>query len=109
MSSIKKMALLISILGVLLLPATAQAAIVSTAEALSPTERHALIKTLEQKEIQQQLIALGVNSAHTLTRVNHLSDKELIQLRDNLKVLPAGAGISTVDLLLVIILILLLL
>jgi hypothetical protein len=106
---IKKSVLLLSVLGVLFASiASSQAAIVSTSEILIQSERTQLVNMLERKDVQQQLIELGVDPESSLMRVEQMTDEELAQLKGQLGVLPAGAGIGTTDLLLIIILLVLL-
>ena len=110
MSLLKKSGIWLSMLGILFIQMTsAQAAMVGTPEILSQSERIQLVNMLEREDVQQQLIELGVDPKSSLARVNQMTNEELIQLNGHLSELPVGAGISTVDLLLVIILILLLL
>ncbi len=105
----KKSVLWLSFLGIFLMSiASAQAAMVSTSEVLLQTERVQLVNMLERKDVQQQLVELGVDPESSLKRVEHMTNEELAQLRGHLSELPAGAGIGTTDLLIIIILILLL-
>ena len=109
MSVLKKLGLLLVMLGLLLgqvLPA--QAAMVSNADLVQQMERGELVEMLQRDEVQQQLIELGVDPAASLGRVNQMSDEEVAKLNGQISELPAGAGLSTVDLLLIIIIILLL-
>lgn len=109
MSVLKKLGLLLVMLGLLLgqvLPA--QAAMVSNADLVQQMERGELVEMLQRDEVQQQLIELGVDPAASLARVNQMSDEEVAKLNGQISELPAGAGLSTVDLLLIIIIILLL-
>jgi hypothetical protein len=104
---IKKSVLLLSVLGVLFASiASSQAAIVSTSEILIQSERTQLVNMLERKDVQQQLIELGVDPESSLMRVEQMTDEELAQLKGQLGVLPAGIG--TTNLLLIIILLVLL-
>lgn len=91
-----------------MLSATAQAAMVNTNEILSQPERTRLVQTLNREDVRQHMIELGVDPEASLARVNQMSDEEVAELNNRLTELPAGAGISTVDLLLIIIIILLL-
>lgn len=109
MSVLKKSGLLLVMLGLLLgqmLPV--QAAMVSNTELVQQMERGELVEMLQRAEVQQQLIELGVDPAASLARVNQMSDQEVAELNGQIRELPVGAGLSTVDLLLIIIIILLL-
>ena len=106
---IKKSLLLLSILGVLFVSMTSvQAAMVSTSDILMQSERAQVVNMLEREDVRQQLIAMGVDPEASLMRVEHMTNEELVQLNGHLGELIAGAGIRTIDLLLVIILVILL-
>ncbi len=87
--------------------AAAQAAMTGTAETLSDSRRTQLVNMLERKDVQQQLIARGVDPGASLARVNEMTDAELLQLSGHIDELTAGAGVSTVELLLIIIILIL--
>jgi len=107
---LKKSAVWLSILGLLLIHmATAQAEVVGTAEVLSDSKRTQLVNMLERKDVQQQLIEHGVDPIASLARVNEMTDEELVQLNGHIDELIVGAGVSTVELLLIIILLILIL
>lgn len=91
-----------------MLMAPSQAAMVETSDIISQSERNQLLSTLEQKNIQQQLVDLGVDPEASIARINQMTNEELKQLNGQLNELPVGAGISTTDLLLIIILVILL-
>lgn len=107
---LKKSAVWLSILGLLLIHmATAQAEVIGTAEVLSDSKRTQLVNILERKDVQQQLIEHGVDPIASLARVNEMTDEELVQLNGHIDELIVGAGVSTVELLLIIILLILIL
>ncbi len=87
----------------------AQAAMVSTPELLQQSDRTELVNLLRREDVQQQLIEMGVNPAASLRRVDQMTDQEVASLQGQIASLPAGAGLSTTDLLLIIILLLILL
>jgi hypothetical protein len=89
--------------------ATAQAAIVGTTDVLTDTKRAQLVRELEREDIQQQLIEMGVDPESAAKRIGNMTDEELTQLDGQLSALPAGAGFSNVELLLIIIIIILIL
>ena len=92
-----------------LLMNSAQAAMVSTSEILADSNRAVLLENLERKDVQQQLIEMGVDPQSAIKRVESMSDEEVAEINGQLETLPAGAGrISTVELLLIIIIIILL-
>ena len=107
---LKKSATCISILSLFLMHmATAQAAIIGNADVLSDSERTQLINLLERKDVQQQLIEHGVDPEASLARVNQMTHEEIAQLNGRIDKLTAGAGVSTVELLLIIIILVLIL
>jgi len=91
----------------MLLMASSQAAIVTTTEIVSDSNRTQLLEKLQRKDVQQQLTEMGVDSQAAIGRVNNLTDEEIAQINGKLNNLPAGAGTSTTELLLIIIIILL--
>lgn len=94
---------------VMLFMGSAQAAMISTSEALTETNRAELHNVLERNDVQQGLIEMGVDPAAAMERVNSMTDEEIAQIHGQLDILPAGAGIGTTDLLLIIIILILLL
>ncbi len=108
MSMTKKSALLISLLGFLAIYfSPVQAAMISTESAFGEVDRVQLATMLEREDVQQQLVEMGVDPADALARVEQMTDKEVVELRGQIAQLPAGAGVSTIELLLIIILIIL--
>lgn len=110
MSMIKKVGVLLSLLSMLALGllAPAQAAMVTTADALGPMQREQLVELLERQDVQQQLVEMGVDPADALARVDQMTPEELAQLNGQIAQLPAGAGTTgLIQLLLIIIIIIL--
>ena len=106
---LKKSGIWLVMLGVVFMQMTsAQAAMVATPEILLQSDRKQLVKMLEREDVQQQLVELGVDAETTITRVNQMTEEELVQLNGHLSELPVGAGLSTVDLLIIVILVILL-
>ncbi len=56
----------------------------------------------------QQLIELGVDPVAAIDRVNQMTEVEITRMQGKIDKLPAGAGLSTVELLLIVLLIVLL-
>jgi len=103
----KKFAFLLSLLAMMIIyMSSAQAKFESTDEVLHSGDRLQLVQVLERQDVQQQLIMLGVDPASAKERVNQMTDSEISRINGRLEELPAGAGLSTVDLLLIIILLL---
>jgi len=108
MSSTRKAGLLISLLSFLALCLSpVQAVMVSTEGAIGKVERAQFVTMLEREDVKQQLIEMGVDPADALERVSQMTDQEVAELNGKIAQLPAGAGVSTVELLLIIILIIL--
>ena len=107
MKQIKRF-LVVSMLCLLTLPA--HAAMVSSPELLAaaPASQSADFSA-QQQHVLQQLIDHGVDRATAIERVQKLDPHQLAELQVQIEDLPAGAGVSTTDLLLIIILLVLLL
>lgn len=90
-----------------LLATSAQAAIVTTPEILTDSGKTQLLEKLQQRDVQQQLVEMGVDPRAAIKRVNNMTDEEIAQINHQLDELPAGAGLSNVELLLLIIIIIL--
>jgi hypothetical protein len=86
----------------------AYAALVSTAELLDQQSRNELIEKLERRDIQAQMVELGVDPQAALDRVEAMTDQEIAQLNGQLAALPAGGELSTLEWLLIIVIILIL-
>lgn len=93
---------------VTLLMSSAQAAMVSTSDILAESNRATLLENLERKDVQQQLVDMGVDPEAAVKRVNSMTDEEVAEINGQLETLPAGAGLSNIELLLLIIIIILL-
>ncbi len=106
MNYLKKLGL-VTALWLMMLPA--HAAMVGTAELLTTTpDPTQLINALQNQRVQQQLIELGVDPVAAIDRVNQMTEVEIARMQGKIDQLPAGAGLSTVELLLIILLIVLL-
>lgn len=75
---------------------SAAGAVVSTEQAMQLEDRAQLIdrinSTLAERQIREQLVAMGVDPQEAESRVAALSDGELVLLDQQLAGLPAGAG-----------------
>gem|GEM_PF-1136419 len=110
MTIVKKMGWLLSMLGMVFLALSpVQAAMVSTDDAMAGPQRQQLVEMLERQDVQQQLVAMGVDPANALARVDQMTVEELVQLNGQIEQLPAGAGVGTLELLLIIIILILIL
>jgi hypothetical protein len=75
----------------------AQAALIKTSdmqkvEQLS-YDRQQIIQLINQDEVREKLIAMGVDPDLAKNRVNQMTASELTQLNDQIDQLPAGGGI----------------
>lgn len=85
------------------------AAMVPTDQLSAEPERAQLARYLDQREhVKQQLIELGVDPIEATKRVNQMSDQQISTMQGKISELPAGAGVSTTNLLLIIIVLILL-
>lgn len=79
------------------LAASASAAVISTPDAFHAVERQAQLDTIQRQlaraDVQEAMVALGVDPADAQMRVTALSDAELTQLATRLDELPAGGSI----------------
>ena len=89
---------------------TVAAAVVPTSEALimeRPAERLAAVQArLARSDVQQAMIALGVDPVEAQLRVAALDERELVQLQGHLDELPAGGILALIGVVFVILLIL---
>jgi len=89
---------------------TAAAAVVSTGDALAmerPTDRLAAVQAgLARSDVQQAMIALGVDPVEAELRVAALDERELVQLQGHLDELPAGGILALIGAVFVVLLIL---
>lgn len=88
----------------------AQAGMVGNEQLLNDasSQREAIIHTLQREEIRAQLVEMGVSTQNVHQRVERLTDAEVARLHQRLDSLPVGGNLSTVELLLIILLIVLL-
>lgn len=93
---------------VTLLMSSAQAGMVGTSEILDDSSQAILLEKLERTDVRQQLIEMGVDPQAAIKRVASMTDEEIAEINGQLDTLPAGAGLSNVELLLLIIIIILL-
>jgi len=108
MRALKKAGIFLSLLGIMLIQlGSAQAAMVSNSEILNKLDQTQIVDQFERQDVQKQLTDMGVDPVSALARVNRMTEQEVAELNGQLSHLPAGAGVSTVELLLIIILVIL--
>ena len=89
---------------------SAFAAMVPTAQlADEPSAAQLSSYTEQRQQVTQQLIEQGVEPEEATKRVNQMTDQQISAVQGKIAELPAGAGVSTTNLLLIIILVILLL
>lgn len=88
----------------------AQAAMISNPQSqqanAEAVERAELVAALQRKDVQQQLVALGVDMEAAQERVNALSAEEIAQLNHAIADMPAGGVIEVVGVVFVVLLVL---
>jgi hypothetical protein len=93
--SIVSLLTILSMTSLFALPA--QAAIVSNAsivnEAQHNLNKQEVLAQLDRTDIQEKLVAMGVDIDDAKTRVAQMNEQELAQLNENFEQLPAGSGI----------------
>lgn len=76
---------------------SASAAIISTQSALAAQERQERVSAIQhqlaREDVQQQMMALGVDPEMAQERVASLTEAELQQLQQHLDKLPAGGSL----------------
>jgi hypothetical protein len=89
--------MVVNLFGFGMLSSVAQAGMVSTSEVQQAEQlsydRQEIIQLLEQDEVRNNLIALGVDPVNAGERVNLMTDAELAQLSAQIDELPAGGDI----------------
>jgi citrate lyase beta subunit len=102
-----------SILAMTLYLPAAHAVIIDTETAAQTAEtqqdRSRLHDALDREQVKARLLALGVAPAQLQARIDALTDVEAQALAKNLDAMPAGGNLSTVELILIIILLVILL
>jgi hypothetical protein len=106
---LKKLALSLLIAGgAIFVSLPAQAAMVGTAEinnSMVGLELNQAAIRQKREWIHQQLLAHGVSPADSRSRVDMLSDSQVVQIHQKIDEMPAGAGIGGVILVVFIVLV----
>ena len=78
----------------------ANAALVSTDQMLEQAQtsvsRDQIISAFEREDVRQVLVSKGVDLDAARARINAMSDQEIAALHSDIDSLPAGAGVGTV-------------
>ena len=104
MNYLKKLGITLSFI---LMTLPAHSAMVSTPELMISPEQIQLIDALQNQQVRKQLIEMGVDPVAASERVKQMTPSEVASLQGRIDQLPAGAGMSTMNLLLVIIILIL--
>ena len=109
MSLFKNISVLVSVVfSVLLFASPVYAEVIATDAILAQEQRSQLVNMLEREDVQKQLVEMGVDPVAALSRVEQMSNEEVAQLNGQIEAMPVGAGLSTMEWLLIIIIIILL-
>lgn len=91
------LALVMGSLPVAAAPINAGGDLITTQDVLtaerSQSDRERIHAVLARDDVQEQLVAQGVDPAEVEARVAALSDAEAAQMADQLEQMPAGAGV----------------
>ena len=97
-------------LSVLFLAATlvaqqADAGMIATDKAVPAAEREKVKALLERPEVAQQLEKFGISAKDAESRVDAMTDQEVVQLAGKIDALPAGGVLSNDQLLVILLLV----
>lgn len=85
----------------------AYAGMMGTAQAIHAEqiqyERQELLRQLERQDVRDQLTALGVSPEEAKSRVGMLTDQQLQEINQRIDQLPAGAGLESILVILLIV------
>jgi TolA-binding protein len=88
----------------------AYAAMVQTAQFPTDPEPAQLRNNFAQRQqVELQLIELGVDPDEAIERVSQMTDQQISSLQGQIADLPAGAAVSNIELLLIVLIVILLL
>jgi hypothetical protein len=88
----------------------AYAAMVPTAQFSAEPERAQLkINIAQRQQVELELIEPGVGPAEAVERFSQMTDQQISSLQGKIAELPAGAAVSTIELLLIVLIVILLL
>jgi hypothetical protein len=98
MKSFKRtLALILSISLFSLSIGQAQAAIIANNQVINQTQqtldKDTLLQAINQADVQQQLLGMGVTTADIESRINQMTQEEIAQLNQQINELPAGSGV----------------
>lgn len=88
---------LLSILALLSIQmAPLQAAMVDNEQLIAQTQheitKQEVLSNLDRQDVQNQLVAMGVDVDNAKDRINQMNDQELAQIAQDFEQMPAGSG-----------------
>lgn len=97
-SNYRRFGLILAMLSLLVMQvAPVQAAMLGNSDLLDQTaekmDRQQIKSLFERADVQQQLIALGVDAELAAERVDRMTNAEIAQINQRVSELPAGSGI----------------
>ena len=100
----------ISLMGTGILPAVSYAGIIGTQSMIemeqTGTDQARVESFIDQENVRDQMISLGVDPAEVKERIAALTDNELRMLTDNIDTMPAGGILAVIGIVFVVLLIL---
>lgn len=104
--TLKKYASCLLVVSGLVLAPIASAEMISTQDSASAqklqSDREKVRSFLDRANVQEKLHTMGVEAAFAKDRVNALTDQEVTLLAQKIDSLPAGASLSTTDIILIL-------
>lgn len=97
-SFFRRMAAMLAVFHVLMIVQIplANAAMIGTGEVLAEqqqqVDRQQLLSMLDEQDVQEKLLSMGVDRSQVEDRINSLTSAELAQFNQQLSEAPAGAG-----------------
>jgi len=89
--------LMVGLILLLQIPMAAQASMIPTGTVLHSEQqvmdRAGLVAKLQQKELQDKMVQLGVDPAVVIARVKNMTDTEVASLNEKIKTMPAGGDL----------------
>lgn len=105
----RRLAAMLAVLHVLMIAQVplANAAMIGTGEVLTEqqqqVDRQQLLSMLDDQQVKDKLLAMGVERDQVENRINNLTSSELAQFNQQLSEAPAGAGVVGVIVLFLVI------
>ena len=106
----RRFGFILAVLSLLVMQvAPVQAAMLSNSELLGQASqqinRQQVESLFEREDVQQQLIALGVDAQSAAERVDRMTDAEVAEINQRISELPAGSGVVGIILIVLLVLV----